>query len=468
MSKEDKNCNMFEIVNSFRGKGKFNFVYSQTITIDLSFTIIQYSNAKIEIHCFPIDNSQQTLLQLMQLLNDFQNEEIIVNMLGMVNESTYGEIKVKEAYITTLKLDFKNGNLWIKLVLRSFLPVEIVFNKLKLDKDIKICAGLTNFVFGNCSSDDNSFSGFQADIEGYSINFNKIPDYAQCVKALEDNNNPKTILLTSEAVVNYTTGVSVNFDDIFKNLSELLSYASRTRISHIYENYYSGEELFKVILKPVLTSKYHKNNNLIDSHHHNQCTLKSYLESCYTPYSQFVNQFGLNIVISFYLESINSTYMDMGFLLNTTALETLLSGYVLLRDEESNPITQSIIKRNKKTIKKIFKDEGLDLDDVADKIAIEISYSNLSVPEKLNAFIKDRRFTLKLDKYDRDFTTIRNSIAHTGKFPKEIKSSGKLRQINSKTECDRLIYLTDRIILTILNYKGNLFHNILNGSQEIL
>ncbi len=54
---------------------------------------------------------------------------------------------------------------------------------------------------------------------------------------------------------------------------------------------------------------------------------------------------------------------------------------------------------------------------------------------------------------------IRNRIVHDGKFPEEIDS----RKIDAHEEETRLVYLLDRILLSILGYKGKPFVNIMKA-----
>ena len=49
-----------------------------------------------------------------------------------------------------------------------------------------------------------------------------------------------------------------------------------------------------------------------------------------------------------------------------------------------------------------------------------------------------------------------------------INSSGNERNIEINKELNRLIYLLDRIILTILGYNGEPFLNIFESKKEIL
>lgn len=227
--------------------------------------------------------------------------------------------------------------------------------------------------------------------------------------------------------------------------------------------------MFKTILNPLLTKEFNtKENRLINSNHIGNCNLKSYLELTYPKYFEFKNQFGLNIVISLYLELLTIKYIDMQFLLAVTALETILNGYAEMRQETGNPITRSILRRNKKKTIELLEEYDINNNEIACKIVEEISNPYLNNHDKLNDFINDEDFQVELNEFDRDFVFIRNKIAHTGKFPKKIKYNGTEREISLGEEFNRLIYLLDRIILTILNYKEKPFYNELKKSETML
>ena len=106
--------------------------------------------------------------------------------------------------------------------------------------------------------------------------------------------------------------------------------------------------------------------------------------------------------------------------------------------------------------------DGGDLELLAEKIA----YGNTSLIEKLSLLKKKDKFKSNLDlkPEDYDFPTIRNEIIHTGKVPKEIKSSKGKRQINMAVEYHRMLFLLDKILLSLLEYDG-VFNDYLNKKE---
>lgn len=456
---------MIDIVKKYSGKGMFNFDLEDEINLELEFTLKQYSNAKIEIEA----HLNQISPDIVELMNKFQEERIILVSVDGTIDKPEGTVKIEESYLNTIGLDFKKDEYFLfKFVLKVFKSIEIIFNKDINPEKITVYAGLTNFIFRGCKTIIKGLDGFNTEISGLNLNFIHNEDYNEKIKALKENK--KKVVITSEVTTVLPKDKENVFTNIIIQLTDLLSYASRNRISHIYEDYYDDNDLlYKTVLRPVFTREFNKENDLIDTENFADCDLKNFLEICYHHYDGNLNKFGLNIHIAFYLEAFSQKYSDLSFLLFTTALETILTGYEEICEEEGNPLSKGMLKRNKKeTIKILKKFEVEDYEEISDRIVEKISYPHPTLNDKLTAFSKDERFSIELNTFDRDFIQIRNKIAHTGKFPRTINSNGEERSISMGTERDRLIYLLDRVVLTILGYKGNLFINKLDYKKELL
>lgn len=435
------------VVKEYSGQGLFHFTSNEMNfdVTDLNFLIKQYSNSKIEIYCHP---PFQVLAHIINFMQD-----LTVSIDATIESE--GHLNIKEVLISTFNMDAKDHMLSFKLTLRVFEPVEIIF-KNNESSNIKMGVGLTNFIFNSCENQDES--GILAILENFSVYLKHHENYREYSKLLNDRKETK--LVTAEAIIDSKCN-SLNFRELSDNLSYLLSFASGTLISPIYEDYYSEEGIFKTILRPIFTDEFKKDYQLITE---SGCNIKDYLEDCFSNYSKIKHIYGLNIVINFYLSGINHDYVDISFLLLVTSLETILEGYAETREIEENPIQKQIYIKNRQNTLKILNDFSIDESEkIADLIVEKVSYSHLTIPDKLNAFIKDERHVIKLDRYDRDFITIRNKIAHTGKTPKKINSSGSERDISITEEFNRLNHLLDRIILTVLGYKHKPFINRMNN-----
>lgn len=464
-----------EFVKKFYGKGTFDFFYlDEKIEQEFGFSLVQYSNAEIEIECYPIESSFKTQKNTLELFNTSANN---IDIYASINGEVYpiekvnpaGKIQVETAYLNVVNFNFNNGLATFKFKLKIFNPVEIFFSDIHSEEgNITAFAGLTNFIFEGCQTIVNPRDFTKVELEDFIVYFIKNENYED-IKELLDKEK-EDILVTSEVMVEYSKNNAINFSKIAENLSDLLSYSNQNRISHIYEDYYINDNYLKTILRPVFTKKFFKKKELINLNYYpDKCNLKIYLESCYENYLKSLEIFAFDIIISFYLESITHNYVDISFLLGTTTLETLLAGYAEMRKEKGDPIIVSTQKQNKKEILKLLRDNSTEnANEIADKIIDKISYPYPSVNDKLTNLIKDERYFLKLGKYDRDFMNIRNKIAHTGKFPKTIKSSGIERNLSEIEERNRLLHLLDMIILKILNYTDKPFFNKLNNEIDKL
>lgn len=431
---------MCSIVRNYKGRGIFK---CNSIEYETDFSLIQQSDSTIIIkwehnELIPIQSGSR------------------ISMEGTVY-SPDGKIKVIEAYV--LKVQKSPGT---KITMKSLDPVEIIYKE-KRFRGFKIRSGLTNFVFRECDELTSGHYGLKLEYDDLNINLMHISDYGEKVKKLEEKK--EKILVTSEMEI-FSNKSDCDFESVIEDMCYLLSYASRNVIRPIYKDYIIDGDLIKTVLTPTLTRNYNNRDMLIDLDHLSHCVLKEFLLNSYPRYLEFKNKLVLNTVINFYLEAVTFAYMDMGFILSVIALEVLLSGYEEMRKEEGTPLVTGSIKRNEKTIKKFLEDEDLgDVDILSEKIAKEVSYSNLTLHEKLSAFIKDARFELKLNQYEWDFSYIRNKIVHTGKHPKTIPHCGD-REIELLEEHNRLIHLEDKIILTILGYKEKPFLNRGNDYEE--
>jgi hypothetical protein len=438
---------LMHVVKEYSGQGLFHFTSNEMnfdIT-DLNFLIKQYSDSKIEIYCHP------PIQAIPHIINFMQDLTVSID----ANIESEGHLNIQEALISTFNMDAEDHMLSFKLRLRVFEPVEIIFENNE-SSNIKMSAGLTNFIFNNCENQDEY--GILANLENFSIYLKHHENYREYSKLLNDRKETK--LVTAEVIID-SKGNSLNFREISDNLTYLLSFASGTLISPIYEDYYFEEKIFKTILRPIFTEEFKKDYQLITG---SGCNIKNYLEDCFSNYSLTMHNYGLNIVINFYLSGINHDYVDIGFLLLVTSLETILAGYAETREIEKNPIQKQLYERNRKNTLKILNDFSIhESEKIADLIVEKVSYSHLTIPDKLNAFIKDERHKIELDRLDNDFINIRNKIAHTGKTPKKIKYNGSERDISIAEEFNRLNHLLDRIILTVLDYKHKPFINRMNN-----
>ena len=315
---------------------------------------------------------------------------------------------------------------------------------------------LTNFI--NDSSD--LFNEFEINIENHSIRFRGNEKYLHYKQELTSNRLSAAVTSTGDITLN---NESLNMKSIDK-LAFLLSYSCKTQIVPICFDYIKDDKVYKTVLRPLRTTKYSNKKHLITPN------AKAYfLEKCFDKFKENLTRYSLKISISIYLESLLSNYTDTSYVLLVQALEIFLASYEKWWEDEGNEIKIGSISRIKKDISEFIDSKEYtmpeeDLNELSEKLA----YPYTTTLEKLSLIKKQDAFRdkLNLNKFDYDFPNIRNRIIHEGVVPKTINSSGSEREINIYEEYKRVIFMYDKIILTLLGYDEE-FYDYLNEKYII-
>jgi hypothetical protein len=174
----------------------------------------------------------------------------------------------------------------------------------------------------------------------------------------------------------------------------------------------------RIILFPLKTYPYSPRKGPIDISLFGAKELKNFLELSYPNFIKYKSKLGLNTVIEYAVTSRIFQPLELAYLLGATTLECLES---YLPRFLNKPKIKDWCFRNK--TKELCNTFG-------------IKYSS-----------------------DLGFIKIRNSVVHTGRFPKNVD---KVKSYY------KLINFIDRILLNILGYKGQLYVNVLNKTKEQL
>lgn len=237
---------------------------------------------------------------------------------------------------------------------------------------------------------------------------------------MKNKKKEKTILATSEAIILQCPNSELTLKkDIINKLMELISFASGTYVTWIYEDTVKENKIIATKLLPHKTINYHHRDLGIDTDHLGHCDLKNFLEGVYKNYAHLREKLGLFAVIEYYVssKSINNL-LEINYLVAVTALDCLtsyLSDYFREKNQNEDLST--------------FKN-------------------------RLIAVCKEFNITYNED--DFNFIKIQDKIVHTGKFPQD-KSPLE--------EYHNVINFVDRIILGILGYTGE-YLNIKNHYKK--
>jgi len=406
---------MIQKIREYNGKGKFIFNVNGNVVVESEFKLLFFSNGVVEVYCslnmFP--------KEAVKIINENKIKLIEVKLDGLV-ESPRGRIMIEKLYINSININFREGQLWSSVKLTAFSEVSLRFYE-QNPKKIRIYFGLVNFIFGGCEKTEIQNYGFKYDkfsvkIDGTDILFKQIEDYKTISEQLKST---KGILITSEAILEDDYSQIVSKEKMIDDSLTLLSFATGTYITWIYEDIFEGDKLVETKLLPHKTINYRHRDLVIDSDHLGQCDLKNFLEKVYTNYKNLKEKLGLYAVIEYYVcsKSINNL-LEIKYLIAVTSLDCVTS---YLSDYFKE------------------KEENVDLS----------TFKN-----RLIAILKE--FKIDYVEAELDFIKTRDKIVHTGKFPKN-KSS--------LDEYHKLINFIDRIILKILGYTGD-YLNIENQYKK--
>lgn len=365
-------------------------------------------------------------------------------------------VRIDEAVIANISVNSENSKPTYT-ILNVYNPITIESNNYEEFNHDTILVYLTNFLNNPTSQGD--FQKFNIENNNYLIEFIGIHDYDEYKTLLYERK--EDVLITSMAKINLKNK-DVDIVGEMDKLTYLISYINRTHISPVCFNFYDKDHLIKSILYPALTTKFSNKEKLIETNN-----IKYFIEKCYPVFLENYQDFSLNIVISIYLESLLSNYVDSNYILLVTSLESFLLSHedqCRKNGEIINPIS---IKRIKKDIVKFLDRKDYDIiEEDLEELSKMLAYENTTLGEKFSLLKNKDKFrsNLNLKAEDYDFPTIRNKIIHTGKVPKKINSSKGERKINMAVEYNRTLFLLDKIILSLLEYDG-VFNDYLNQTQ---
>ncbi len=200
-------------------------------------------------------------------------------------------------------------------------------------------------------------------------------------------------------------------------MENIISFGSCNYVTVLKEEIFLKDKLCKTIFYPLKIYPFNSGISLINTNVHDIGRLKNFIITAYPYYKAKKRDLALPYVIEFFNSAKIYNILQTSFLMSCVALECLYHHYHQLK---GLPKTEILAKK----IEQICTDVG-------------VSY----------------------DQNDLDLRNLRNSLAHEGDFPKGI---------NSYQEKSRLEYLLDRMILTILGYRGNIYYNVFKNAEDTL
>ena len=433
-----------EIFNCYACIGTFSFKDKEFTS---EFYLVQYNDGKIDL----IIGGFFTFL----FMERFSVKDDYCSISAKLLDGS-ASVRIDEAVMANISVNSGNGKPTYA-ILNVYNPITIESNNYEEFNHDTILVYLTNFLNNPTSQGD--FQKFNIENNNYLIEFKGIHDYDEYKTLLYERK--EDVLITSMAKINLKNK-DVDIVGEMDKLTYLISYINRTHISPVCFNFYDNGNLIKSILYPALTTKFSNKEKLIETNN-----IKYFIEKCYPIFLENYQDFSLNIVISIYLESLLSNYIDSSYILLVTSLESFLLSHEDQCIKNGEIINPSSIKRIKKDIVKFLDRKDYDIiEEDLEELSEMLAYKNTTLGEKFSLLKNKDKFgsNLNLKPEDYDFPTIRNKIIHTGKVPKEINSSKGERKINMAVEYNRTLFLLDKIILSLLEYDG-VFNDYLNKTQ---
>jgi hypothetical protein len=403
-----------KILFEYQGKGKIAFDDGVEVESEVIISAKQDGSATLTgmAHLTP---------ELLEIMKSHSEQKWVHAKFSGQEDQTKSKISINDLYLKVIDLSSREDEIVrISFVFIIGSEIKVEYSSLELQDSVRVEFKLTNFLFNGCDwseiGDYRVLDKFQAKI-GEVFTFKQNPDYNAIAKSLKDN---RGILVSSHALVETTFQRIQEIDQHLQDALTLLSFATGSYISAVSRNIYKDNVLCQTYFTPCRTSACNPSEPVVRNHE--QCDLKTFIEKAFSNYASLNNELGLDKVVDYYLQAKLEKTLQIKYLLCAVAFECLTS-YLL----------------------EYFKNQS--------KKADLSSFKNRM--ESLCA-----EFNVTYDPSELKFIDVRDKIVHTGDF-----SAG----MDGWEELTNLMNFLDRVILTIVGYKGNHYLNRAKGySYEVL
>ncbi|GEM_PF-5971687 len=417
-------------------KGSCEIKFSTGVVLNSSFELALSEDCRQTVTC-PIEPVSE---EGKRILNEKSHLE--ASLSGRTEDG--GAVSLSRMVLKDRNVQFDKGALSASLFFWVASPVEISYGQIE-ERPATVTFGLLNFVFGGCDwtaiENKRIRNKFSATLGTTQFTFTHLEDYDETVKRLESEGG---VGLTSTITVQ-TTGTQVKtIEPLVRDSLMLMSLASANFVNWLYEDTVIDGRLVLTRLPPKKVFSYYNFTSVLDCRNIPNCVLKEFMESTIGNYQQLKTKLGLGIAIELYLASLRADYLNTRYLLLCTVLECLGSYVPAYLRENGKELPVGSISSTREKIQRIL---GEHLDRVNDALVAdlvkELAYNSPQTKDKIGALLDE--FHVPSEEGELQYTKIRARIVHTGDFPKGI---------NPLPETLKLTNLVDRIMLTILGYRG--------------
>jgi len=326
---------------------------------------------------------------------------------------TKGLVDIQKMYLTQGHFFGTNS-----LTFSIFNSFEINHHELKEHDNITLFRYLSNFIFGgdevSIYERERRLDKFNIILDAKTITIKQVSNFKEIEEYFRREKNPRVTCRME--IHGENNGIEL-IRDLANDLQNIMSLGSGNYVTVLKEEIFLKGTLCKTLFYPLKTYPFNSGIALISSDIHSIGEYKNFITSVFPHYRANKSALALPYVIEFFNSAKIYNIMQTSFLMNCVALECLYHHY---HQFKALSPTKSLAKK----IEQVCSNEGI-----------------------------------LYDQDDLDLSKSRNCIAHEGDFP-----SG----INSYQEKNRLENLLDRMILTILGYKGNNYYNVFKSKAEVL
>lgn len=292
---------------------------------------------------------------------------------------------------------------------------------------------------------------FTVKIKDYTIIFKQLKNYDDIIKKLNrDEYNSGGA--TYEAIVETSLDNYEEVKKIIGNLCLLLSFAKGIFIFYSKITRIKNRKVEYFEISNVGRRTFKRKWSVIPEHPPE--LLPKFLEDTYSNFEKYKESFKLTNLINLYTYTKSAFFFEMKAISGYILLEVL--GYSLREyyEKKGEPIKNNLEWTEKSFRKILPKDHNLS-DESIQKIIKKInpSHPSRNLKDVVNRIIRDFKF--KLDKDDEKIFEYRKYFIHEGRYPPKE---------NSVIVYNKIINFIDRIILSILGYKGE-YSNIIERGK---
>ncbi len=447
------NENNFMKLREYSGNGQITFHSTTDITMTVKFVVDFNSNGRIRV----LTTVSLFSNGIAEIFNSQKQKEKLLHatLSGTVDGS--GKVEIDDMILdkTNLKFDKKLQIADANFEFMIIKPVVIRYIEAVPSSPMTANIGLTNFLFGGLERTSTEGGGWKIDkfgakLDQHRVVFKQLSDYEVKIKQLAET---REAVVSSEMIIESASEKEDGFAD---DVAILLSLASRTHISPIYEDYFQEDKLLRSILNPFQTPKFNKADPLIDMNQLGNADLKNYLETSFPLYVSNKERLGLRTAINYYLSSGTAYYLEMKYLFMCISIECLASNYAKLSKDEGREIkSNQDIEKRRERLHSILKTHSCESPELVTALT-DFLYIKIGLKDILRAALT--HYSIPFTEQDLEFAKTRREIVHTGRFPDET---------TSLDEYHSLIYFIDRIILSLLGNRGGYFLDIRNQYERI-